>query len=328
MISLVTKAVHNPQQIPSKGKKRLKTNWPIIGSLTKQGRLLEAALYAPQVVDIDLYSPYLSRREDSDGHVLTPVLGGELYINPSDTGISHEIYATGSHEEETVKCFGRALNELRQQVEGPVTVLEIGANLGFYLLVESEVLGDDTKIYAVEPAPQNAALLRKNIHHNGLDSVVDIEIGAIGEKCAENTLNISEHSNKHSIANTDHNHTGETLTTQTWDFPSFLDMKGIDAESVNVVRLDVEGYELEIFRGGLASFFESTDTPLIVGIEVHNNVLSEAEREEVFSTLEQEFDLIRGFQHSSKSECLAEITNWDDARELGWVELILSKNMS
>lgn len=326
MLSLMAKAVNNPRQIPSKGMARYRKNRPILSSLIGQGRFLEAVLYALNIVDLDLYSPYIARMADADGHVLTPVLSRELYIDPLDTGISHELYATGSHEPKTTECFAGALKALRRNVDGPVTVLEIGANLGYYILVEAEILGDDAQIYAVEPAPTNAALARKNIAHNGLDSIVNFTGGAIGRERGETDLHLSEHSNKHAIFNVGKDRTGETVAVETWDIQSFLDAKGLDAESVNVVRLDVEGYELQVLRGGLASFFEEAAQPLVVCIEVHGDALTDAEIDEIVSTLEREFALLGGYQHTSQSECLAEVNAWDDARELGWAELVLVKS--
>ena len=44
-------------------------------------------------------------------------------------------------------------------------VLDLGANIGYYAIMEARKIGGTGKIYAIEPDPRNIELLQKNIFH-------------------------------------------------------------------------------------------------------------------------------------------------------------------
>ena len=56
-------------------------------------------------------------------------------------------------------------------------VLDIGANIGYYALIESQLVGLNGKVYAVEPVQGNFELLKKNVHLNNLENVAYFSIG-------------------------------------------------------------------------------------------------------------------------------------------------------
>ena len=45
-------------------------------------------------------------------------------------------------------------------------VLDIGANIGYYVLIERNLIGKKGKIVAVEPVDENIELLKKNLELN------------------------------------------------------------------------------------------------------------------------------------------------------------------
>ena len=61
---------------------------------------------------------------------------------------------------------------------GPSRILDLGANIGLFTL-NASARHRDASIVAVEPDPENAQLLRRNVTQNGLDSRVAI-VEAIG----------------------------------------------------------------------------------------------------------------------------------------------------
>ena len=54
-------------------------------------------------------------------------------------------------------------------------VLECGAHHGAHTILLSKWVGDQGKVIAVEPMPENAAIIRRNIELNGLTNVTVVE---------------------------------------------------------------------------------------------------------------------------------------------------------
>ncbi len=63
--------------------------------------------------------------------------------------------------------------------EGDV-VLDIGANIGYYVLLEYQLIGKSGRIYAIEPVYNNFELLQKNLRLNNLKNVSAFQF-AFGE---------------------------------------------------------------------------------------------------------------------------------------------------
>ena len=55
---------------------------------------------------------------------------------------------------------------LTAEVRAGMTVVDIGANIGYYSLLFSKLAGESGCVYAFEPAPQNFALLERNLARN------------------------------------------------------------------------------------------------------------------------------------------------------------------
>jgi FkbM family methyltransferase len=83
---------------------------------------------------------------------------------------------------------------IRRLIHRGDTVLDIGAHIGYYTLIASEIVGEDGKVFAFEPNPTNFALLKRNVEENECDNVTLVN-KAVSNKngitklyiCADNT---------------------------------------------------------------------------------------------------------------------------------------------
>ena len=52
---------------------------------------------------------------------------------------------------------------IQDEVKNGDVVLEIGANIGYVSMFLAKYVGENGKVYALEPAPRNYEILKKNI---------------------------------------------------------------------------------------------------------------------------------------------------------------------
>lgn len=65
-----------------------------------------------------------------------------------------------------------ATHMFTEHIQPGNTVIDIGANIGYYTILAAQIVGETGKVYAFEPEPKNLTLLKKNVEHNNLTNVV------------------------------------------------------------------------------------------------------------------------------------------------------------
>jgi FkbM family methyltransferase len=164
------------------------------------------------------------------------VLGSNMTVLRVDEGVSRELAIHRIHEP-------LATSLLEQHLRPGMTVVEVGANIGYYALFESRLVGPGGKVIAIEPVPKNVEGLRRNVRNNGR---INIEVHqlAIADRNGTLPMYLSARSNWHSLL--------PTPSAQTCMVPvSTLDdfLFSAPPDSVDLIRMDVEGYEIEIVKG-------------------------------------------------------------------------------
>ncbi len=71
----------------------------------------------------------------------------------------------------TYEPFETAL--LSGEIQPGMTIVDVGANIGYYALLFSKLTGDHGCVHAFEPEPQNFALLQENLSRNNRTNVVE-----------------------------------------------------------------------------------------------------------------------------------------------------------
>lgn len=216
----------------------------------------------------------------------------------STDGIARTLIAYGVHEFLSTCAFKRELHRLASTIDGEVTVFEIGANIGYYCLLEAAILGDHAQIYAVEPDHDNLVLLERNIRLNGYENVINVSRLAIGDQSETVLLYQHGNTNRHVVrspSNTETRHRGlsedEAITVTQKSAAQFLNEQGVDMQSINVVRMDIEGYERSVFRA--IEGILSAPGPTCLFVEVHPRHLSSDDIETLVSRLaDNDFEIV------------------------------------
>lgn len=126
-------------------------------------------------------------------------------------------------------------------------VVDAGARIGSFAAKISAAVGDEGRIIAIEPEPRNYACLLKNIEANQLNNVTAIQ-KMLWSRTQMLDLHLSANGAAHS-AHCDHFYgsTGASMSAEAETLDNILEELGID--SVDFVKMDIEGSEIEAFRG-------------------------------------------------------------------------------
>ncbi|MCW1949203.1 MAG: FkbM family methyltransferase [Candidatus Shapirobacteria bacterium] len=120
------------------------------------------------------------------------------------------------------------------------TVVDVGANIGYYTVLLADKVGKNGKVYAFEPDKINFEILTKNIKENNLKNVVAIN-AAVGSKEGELKLYKSEENFG------DHKLYGNDKEIEKVKIVN-LD-KYFGNEKINLLKIDTQGWEPEVIEG-------------------------------------------------------------------------------
>jgi len=215
----------------------------------------------------------LLKIKSKNGFFQKNIQGSKMILNLRDEGISKELVFNDIRE-------AGATNYIYRAVKKDDVVIDIGANIGYYALMEARLVGDNGKIYAIEPAPQNFEILKKNISINGYKNI-EVFNFAIGDKNGIEKLYISNKSNWHSMVAFDAQGSEKTIDVTILTIDTFLKDKKYPA----LIRMDVEGYEDKIIRGMIETL--KKDRPLKLFIEIHPHIMKKDDVVFLFNILKQ-----------------------------------------
>lgn len=166
------------------------------------------------------------------------VFNYKLYLDTSDKGLSRTLFLFGRREIDHYKM-------LQEILEPGMQILDIGANIGYYAIMESLAIGPSGKITAIEPMLPNIEMLKRNVALNNASNINVIH-GAVSESTGTGQMFMSTHSNLHTFHRD--GSAFDYLDSTPVDVPTMTlqeagERSGSRAE---LIRMDVEGHEVEI----------------------------------------------------------------------------------
>ncbi len=175
--------------------------------------------------------------------------GGFHVTLPRTSTMSCAVAATGQWDCEFV-------DEFQQFITPRSLVLDVGASLGLWTVQLARVSQQrDAKVWAFEPYPDNLRWLNSNIRANGHCEIVEVINAALGAQ--EGTSWVAgEQGGGNAVVGFARRHYSRptrVLRLDDMELPARM----------SFVKLDVEGYELEVLRG--ARQVIERDRPVIFG---------------------------------------------------------------
>ncbi len=208
------------------------------------------------------------------------VFNYKLYLDTTDKGISRTLFLFGQREIDHYKI-------LQEILKPGLNILDIGANIGYYAIMESLVVGSTGKITAIEPMLPNISMLKRNIALNNASNIEVIH-GAVSKSTGTAKMFLSSHSNLHTFHRD--GSAFKYLNATPIDVPTMTlhDAGKRSGSRPGLIRMDVEGHEVEILRQLANLARKEIMTPLVI-FETH---LSRYNKDNDFvPVLENLFDL-------------------------------------
>lgn len=191
-------------------------------------------------------------------HVVRRIYDYQLYLDAKDPGISRTLILFRQRELDhkwiMENCLGSG-----------DSVLDIGANIGYYVAMEAHLIGRQGKIYAYEPSITNFQLLLKNLKLNKITGQVEAENAAISDKTGVQRFFLSQMSN----LNTFHRSSSQEYIETDVNTLSINDVLEAHPD-IRFIRMDVEGHEVEILRAAIP-LLSNPQSDIGIIFELHIN---------------------------------------------------------
>lgn len=183
----------------------------------------------------------------------------------SNQTLEKDLALNGVREPGSTRKFEQVLEELKSRHKH-INVLDIGANVGYFALLEAHILGNSGTIYAIEAERENIKHLKRNVELNDYSNIKIIH-KAVGEENTKTNLSISQASNTHKISKIDTENSNEQ-SVEMITIDKLITEHNISKDIPLVIRMDIEGYENYAFEG-MKDLLNSKQ-PIYIMIEIHD----------------------------------------------------------
>ncbi len=190
----------------------------------------------------------------------------EMYLDLVTPGISKALAIYKSREDDMVQI-------IKEVLKPGMVVVDCGSNIGFYPLLESKILNGKGAIYAIEPDSRNYRVLEKNKNIPSLQSEIKTFNIALSNNTGMQQMFVAERANLNKLVSSggdsfpDRNSVNEIINVETMTMDDFCTSQKITPD---FVRMDIEGFEVEVFQG-MKNIFKNAKSGFMVFLELHPN---------------------------------------------------------
>jgi len=177
--------------------------------------------------------------------------------------LTWDLIGERGNEDEVKKTF------VKNFKEGD-TVIDVGANIGEFSLIAAKKVGTEGKVISIEPLHQPVIWLKKNFILNGFSNYEILE-KAVGDKIGTMTLYKKSANSEQGVL--DPEITKKELIPCSEIMVDTIDkiMSSRKIDTIDMLKIDVEGYEYEVFCGCKESFKKNKIEKIIC--EIHSTFL-------------------------------------------------------
>ena len=133
---------------------------------------------------------------------------------------------------------------LETLVTSGATVVDVGANIGYFTVLSALLAGPTGRVIAFEPEPRNHAVLTDNVARNGLRQVMVVQ-AACADRVGQHELSInSSETGWHRLVAAGEVGRGKRVVVEVTTVDTIVGEAPVD-----VVKIDVEGHEGAVVTG-------------------------------------------------------------------------------
>lgn len=178
--------------------------------------------------------------------IAADVFGTKMILEPTDCVERQILFSPQLYE-------WREISNLRKHLKAGDTFLDAGANVGFYSLIASEIVGEKGKIISVEADPYNASRLRRNLEINGAKNVCLMNVG-LSDKAEILKLGLSGGNNRGG-----HSFLYDSPNSVSVGCKPLADiLRELAVSKIDGAKFDIEGFEFKV----LQRFFKDSHSNL------------------------------------------------------------------
>ena len=172
----------------------------------------------------------------SSEYIKKKIFTYKMYLDPKDKGISRTLLLFGKREIDHKIILEKVLKK-------KMRIFDIGANIGYYVLMESLILGEKGEIIALEPVPSNMKLLNMNLKLNKNNITKTMQVGLSNTSESKDFL-LSEHSNLGHITDNGSYENKKKIKIKVISLKELIKKKFCP----DFIRMDIEGYEEKVLE--------------------------------------------------------------------------------
>lgn len=167
-----------------------------------------------------------------DPTTIVTIRGNQLYLDSKDT----LRLSLGEYEPFESELFVKNIKQ-------GDTIMDLGANIGYYTLLAARATGESGKVYSFEPDPDNYKILNDNIRINSFNNIIAISKA------------VSNVSGKTALYLSDSNNGDHRIFDYMDEKRHHIDIESISLDDefencrINVMKIDIQGAEGAALEG-------------------------------------------------------------------------------
>ena len=194
-------------------------------------------------------------------YMVFPFLGGKIYLKIKESQMMLA-RAMGIYEPDKTQTICDLLKPGQ-------TFIDIGANKGDFSLLAAKITGTNGKILSFEPEPENCHWFKESIKLNNYSTIQLFDI-ALSDSNGQAQLYLGEKSGWHSLVSAQGSTDNSFIEVKKRTLDSVLSEN--DINRVDMIKIDVEGAEMEVLAGAEKTLSENTDLVLLLDLHPHMGV--------------------------------------------------------
>lgn len=200
---------------------------------------------------------------------LKNVFGFDIYQINND--IDYTNFVGSSFENPPWSKDGRIFYYMKIFLSSGDSSIDVGANIGLMSLYMSRICGAAGRVVSIEPGPVASAILKRNLFVNGALTSNTILINAVAtDYCGSIPLFVcatGESDNQAHKGLAEYDFRGETnrlkVEVKAVTLDQIISEENLEIDSIKFVKIDTQGHEWYVLRGGLNLFSQSKDIAVL-----------------------------------------------------------------